>query len=80
MKILVVMPIDRYNSFLKQCEPSRPEYGVMLNGVIKREREQATVEILCDLGQAEKLLDLARQIHPAAAPSIEESIRLRREL
>jgi len=80
MKITVVMPIERYNSLLKECEPLRPEYAVMVNGIITRGGDQrTTVQFLCDLEQAEKLLDFARQTHPDAASSIEESIH-RREL
>jgi hypothetical protein len=75
MKITVVMPIERYNSLMKECEPLRPEYAVMVNGVIMREGDQqTTVQFLCELEQAKKLLDFARQTHPAAASSIEESI------
>ena len=75
MKITVVMPIDLYNSLLKECEPSRPEYAVMVNGAIMRKGDQQTAQFLCDLEQAKNLLDFARQVHPAAAPPIEESIR-----
>jgi hypothetical protein len=78
MKITVVMPIERYNFLLKQCEPLGPEYAVMANGVIMRDGDQqTTVQFLCDLEQAEKLLNFARQTHPDAASSIEESIHRR---
>jgi len=76
MKILVDIPIEEYNNLVQRCDPSRPEYEILKNGMITRARAEAAVEILCALNQAEALLVLANTVYPHAAPHVEKSIRL----
>jgi hypothetical protein len=81
LKILVIIPIDRYNSLLMACVPFRSTYLMLKNGLIIRDSEgRETVEILCGMDQAKELCELASQICPDAALDIEESIRLAREM
>jgi hypothetical protein len=80
MKILVDIPMDDYNMFLQKCEATRPEYELLKNGIITKDREKRdAVEILCDVEDAKMILDLASQICPHAAPHVQESISLARK-
>jgi hypothetical protein len=80
MKFLVNIPMDEYNNLVQRCDPSRPEYEMLKNGLIIRDREQRTaVELLCELDEATLLLDLASQIYPKAAVHVQESIRRGRQ-
>ena len=79
MKILVDIPIEAYNNFVQRCDASRPEYEILKNGMIIRARNEAGVEILCAIEDAQSLLDLANDIYPQAAPHVERSISLARQ-
>ena len=49
MKKFVDIPLDHYNGFVERCDASRPEYEILKNGVITRDRqERRAVEILCE--------------------------------
>lgn len=77
LKILVTIPIDRYNGLLVACVPFRSTYLMLKNGLVVRDAEgREAAEILCDLDQAKELRELASQIHPDAALDIEQSIQL----
>jgi hypothetical protein len=72
--------MDHYNCFMERCDASRPEYEILKNGVITRDRqEKRAVEILCELEDARMILDLAIQIYPHAAPHLEACISLARQ-
>ena len=80
MKIFVDIPLDHYNGFVERCDASRPEYEILKNGVITRDRqERRAVEILCEVQDAKMILDLASHIYPHAAPHLEASISLARQ-
>ena len=78
MKVSLVMPVDYYDQLLQSCELSRPEYLILTNGRISRARDEEWVEIACQRVSANKILELANTICPAAARYIEKS--LEREL
>ena len=80
MKILIDIPMDDYNNFLQRCDATRPEYEMLRNGIMTRDREKRpAVEILCDLEDAKMILHLAGEIYPHAVPRIQESINLARK-
>lgn len=80
MKILIDIPMDDYNNFLQRCDATRPEYEMLRNGMITRDREKRpAVEILCDLEDAKMILDLAGEVYPHAVPHVQESINLARK-
>jgi hypothetical protein len=74
MKVLI--PAEPYNDFLKKCDPSRAEHEILRNGFITKHDGDEVVEIHCDLADAIKLLDLARQMKLRATIWIEKSIGL----
>ena len=79
MRILVDIPMDDYNNFLQRCDATRPEYEMLKNGVITHDRKKRpAVEILCEVKDAELILDLATAIYPDAVPHVQESISLAR--
>jgi hypothetical protein len=79
MKILVDIPMDDYNNFLQRCDASRPEYEMLKNGIITKDREKRpAVEILCELEDARMILELASEVYPHAMRHVEESISLAR--
>ena len=80
MKILDDIPMHDYNMFLQKCEATRPEYELLKNGIITKDREKRdAVEILCDVEDAKMILDLASQICPHAAAHVQESISVARK-
>ena len=79
MKILVDIPMDEYNNFLQRCDATRPEYEMLKNGIITKDREKRpAVEILCEVEDAKLILDLASEVYPHVARHVEESISLAR--
>ena len=75
MKTSVTIPLHFYVPLIKKWPPAAPEFNLLKNAIIHKRQ----VEILCDPEQAKRILELARQIHPEATSSIEDSIRLKRE-
>jgi len=76
----VIIPIERYNRLLMACVPFRSSFLMLKNGLVIRDSTgRETVEILCDMVQANGLRELASQICPDAALDIEESILHMRE-
>ena len=78
MNVLVSIPIAVHQAFLGRCLLASREYAVLKNALIRREPTNAPesnmVEILCAPDDAERLLDLARQVYPQAIPYIEKAI------
>jgi hypothetical protein len=80
MLIDVVIPIERYDALLENCDTLSPEYPLLQNGVITQNEHGKAVRYLCELEQVERLLDFSRQFTADAAPSILESMYLRRRI
>ena len=78
MKIVLSIPIEHYDPFLKKTKPKSREHILLRNGII--EREKKVVEVACELETAKELLEFARMIHPAVVSSIEMSIRTSRTI
>jgi hypothetical protein len=74
MKIVLSIPIEQYDPFLNKTKTNSREYILLRNSIIKR--DQQVVEVPCEMETAKQLLEFARMLHPEAAASIEESIRI----
>ena len=63
--------IEHYESLLKRATEESPVYLRLKNAV----KMANTVVILCDLEQAEMLLQVAKHFCPDAVPQIERAVR-----
>lgn len=83
MHVMLTMPLEPYDGFVKKLEPSSRAYAIMLNGCIDRltteGRSVGAMKILCHIDEATMLLDIAKQVHPDAAPYIADSVNLATE-
>jgi len=81
MKIIVTVPFEQHDALLRRCETESVENRILRNGVVIRDDEghQVAVQLLCDLREADALLDYARKFYPDAALAIEQSISLAKE-
>jgi hypothetical protein len=75
MKPLVELPIEHYESLLKRASENSPLYFRLKNAI---KTEAGTIAVLCDLDEAEMLLQVAKHFCPDAVPQIERAIRLAR--
>jgi hypothetical protein len=73
MKPLIELPIDHYESLLKRATQDSPLYFRLKNAV---KTEANTITVLCDIDEAEMLLQVAKHFCPDAVPQIEKAIRL----
>ncbi len=65
MKVQVTIPMGIYKVLETKCEPERPEYLVLKNGLIQEDRR--AVNILCGGERASSLVAWARQQVPYGA-------------
>jgi hypothetical protein len=75
MKPLIELSIEHYESLLKRATEDSPLYFRLKNAV---KIQANTIAVLCDLDQAEMLLQVAKHFCPDAVPQIENAIRLAR--
>jgi hypothetical protein len=61
MKPLIELPIEHYESLLKRATEDSPLYFRLKNAV---KTEANTIAVLCDLDQAEMLLQVAKHFCP----------------
>ena len=73
MKPLIELPIEDDESLLKRASENSPLYFRLKNAV---KTHPDTITILCDLDEAEMLLQVAKQFRPNVVPQIEKAIRL----
>jgi hypothetical protein len=73
MKPLIELSIEHYEALLKRATEDSPLYSRLKNAA---KTGAGTIEILCDLDEAEMLLQVARDFCPDAVPQIEKDIRL----
>ena len=60
MEMMVIIPMEPYQAMLATCDYTRPEYSLLRNGVVRRNREaNEEVEILCDAAGAKRMMDFA---------------------
>ena len=71
MKPVIAISIEHYESLLKRATEDSPLYLRLKNAV----KMANTVVILCDLEQAEMLLQVATDFCPDAVPQIQRAIR-----
>ena len=71
MKQVIAISIEHYESLLKRLTEDCPLYLRLKNAV----KMANTVVILCDLEQAEMLLQVATDFCPDAVPGIQRAIR-----
>jgi hypothetical protein len=77
MKPLIELSIEQYESLLKHASEDSPIYFRLKNAV---KPQPNTVAVLCDLDEAEMLLQVAKHFCPDAVPEIEKEIRLARQV
>jgi hypothetical protein len=77
MKPLIELSIEQYESLLKRASQESPLYFRLKNAV---KPQPNTVAVLCDLDEAEMLLQVAKHFCPDAVPEIEKEIRLTERL
>jgi hypothetical protein len=73
MKPLIELSIEQYESLLKRASQESPLYFRLKNAV---KPQPNTVAVLCNLDEAEMLLQVAKHFCPDAVPEIEKEIRL----
>jgi hypothetical protein len=73
VKPLIELSIEQYEFLLKHASEDSPLYSRLKNAV---KPQPNTVAVLCDLDQAEMLLQVAKHFCPDAVPEIEKEIRL----
>ena len=72
MKPLIELSIEQYESLLKHASEDSPLYFRLKNAV---KPQPNTVAVLCDLDEAEMLLQVSKHFCPDAVPEIEKEIR-----
>ena len=72
------MPLEHYDGFIAQCDPSLPGLWTLYRGEYIRlpggDRHTRIIEIDSPIKEAKRLLNLANTVYPAAAPYIEQAI------
>ena len=72
MKPLIELSIEHYEALLKHANQESPLCFRLKNAVMP---QPDTVAVLCDLDEAEMLLQVAKHFCPDAVPEIEKEIR-----
>ena len=75
MKPLIEFSTEHYESLLKRATQASPLYFRLKNAV---KTEANTIAVLCDVDEADMLLQVAKHFCPDAVPQIEKAIRLAR--
>ena len=73
MKPLIELSIEHYEALLKRASQESPLYFRLKNAV---KPQPNIVAVLCNLDEAEMLLQVAKHFCPGAVPEIEKEIRL----
>ena len=75
MTVTVTMPLDIHAGFMGRCVISSREYAALKNSVIEHGSGNAgLVKILCEVADANLMLDLALKFYHRAVPFIEQAI------
>jgi hypothetical protein len=73
---------EDYDLLVAECDITSREYTILKNGILTSDQsedyERETIEILCEKGEADLLLDAANRLYPQAAPAIANGIALAR--
>ena len=73
MKPLIELSTEQYEALLKRASEASPLYFRLKNAV---KPQPNTIAVLCDLDEAEMLLQVAKHFCPDAVPEVEKEIRL----
>jgi len=83
MRVLIEIPMERYDAFLGVCDPSWEEFSILQRGEFVRrsngDRHLRIMQIDCHVYHAKRLLELAKRIYPEAVPDIENALAAPRE-
>jgi DcmR-like sensory protein len=78
MKIVVTVPLQSYNALLGRCLLASREYAILRNGVVNHDTGKlggkASVRILCEAEDAQRIFSLAARVYPVAVSYISQSI------
>jgi hypothetical protein len=77
LKIVIDIPPEHYEPFVKKCDSESREYSILINGMVVRHPdsgEKQAIEILCDKEEAVRLLDTASRLYPEAIPALKAGI------
>ena len=66
--------VTEYLGFLGRCQLESREYSALKTAIVEREAE-AIVKILCDLSDAELLLQHAKKFYAAAVPYLQDNLK-----
>lgn len=76
--LILTIPLDQYDSFVKQIDIASPAYEVLRKGVFERQTRgdhyERIMNVMCNGWEAEMLLDLANNVCPDIAPGIAKHI------
>jgi hypothetical protein len=69
MEIMVVIPIKPYEAWISMCDPKRPEYLWLKNGIIARSRYgRREVQIPCNAKREKEIMEYAARACPEVVP------------
>jgi hypothetical protein len=78
MRLLITMPLDRYDRLMWKVGKFSRAYEIMQNASIEPclsdDHFVRTTKLLCRLDEAKMLLNLASRVYPTAIPDIARAI------
>jgi hypothetical protein len=77
MKPLIELSAEQYNALLKEAAEISPLYSKLKNAV---KTEANTINVLCEVDEADMLRHMAKRFYPDAIPQIEKAIRVAHSL
>jgi len=76
--LILTIPLDRYDAFVKKIEIPSPAYEVLRKAVFERQIRddhfERIMNVMCNGWEAEMLLDLANRVYPDIAGDIARQI------
>ena len=78
MKVLIELSPEQYDLFVAECDITSPAYSILKNAVVAPNntpnRDQRTINILCDEPEARQILDTAKRLYPEVAAPIAKAL------
>ena len=76
--MILKIPLDRYDAFVKKIEIPSSAYEVLRKAVFERQTKsnhfERTMKVICNGWEAQMFLDLANRVYPDIAPDIARHI------
>ena len=76
--IVLEIPLDDYDRFVDQCDPTSRHYFILRNSVLERRRQAGDSEriilIRCTIHEAKGLIDRATDVYPKVVFYIKRSL------